>query len=186
MLGARVHLGHRDQHVILQMRIVAAEIVAADDAVLLAQVRIDLARPERQPHHEFLEERLVGRLRVDRKALELADLGGRVMALVEAELGDLPRPLLAHRCQIDGGAERAERGIGADIARRLGAANMLFARGQREHVAAPAVGIDRLADQMAGQPTHMRHARGKNAEMRAAERRRNAERWPSATTTSAP
>ena len=142
----------------------------------VAQVRVDLGDRARQPHHEFLEERLRRRLRVDRKSLELADLGSGVVALVEAELGHLPETALSHGCEIGRGSERADRGIGADVARRLGAADVLLARRKREHVAAPAVGVDRFADEMAGQPPHVRHARRENAEVRPAERRRNSKR----------
>ena len=51
------HLGDREQHVVGEVRIVAAEVLAADDAVAFALYLVDLARRTRQPHHEFLEER---------------------------------------------------------------------------------------------------------------------------------
>ena len=41
-----------------------------------------------------------------------------------------------------------------------------------------AVAIDGLTHEMAGQAADMRHARGKDAEMRAAERRRNSQALP--------
>ena len=45
--------------------------------------------------------------------------------------------------------QRAEAGIGADVGGRLVAADMLLARRKRQHVAAPAVGVDRLAAEAA-------------------------------------
>ena len=51
------------------------------------------------------------------------------------------KPCLAEQRQVDGEGERAEAGIGADVARRLLAADVLLARRQRQHEAAPPVRV---------------------------------------------
>src|SRR6516165_9164162 len=152
------------------MRIVEAEVVAADDAKVLAQPGVDLRGGPRQPHDEFLEEGPLRRLRIDRKAGEPRDPRGRIMAVAKAELGDLPQAAAPHRGEISRGGERAGRGIGADVAGRLGAADVLLAGRQREHIAAAALAVDGLARDMSRQAPDMRHAGRKDAEMRTAER----------------
>ena len=64
------------------------------------------------------------------------------------------QPGFAEQRQMDREGERAQPGIGADVARRLLAADVLLARRQGQHPAAPAVGIDGLADQPARHLAH--------------------------------
>ncbi len=72
--------------------------------------------------------------------------------------------------------QRAEAGIGADVARRLLAANMLLARRQRQHEAAPPLGVDRLAGEPSRHLAHVLGARREQADVRAAEIQRVADR----------
>ena len=65
--GAAVKLGHRNQHMLLQVRVIPPEVVSADDAELFTQAAVDLCDRPRQPDDEFLEERLARCLRIDRK-----------------------------------------------------------------------------------------------------------------------
>ena len=67
------------------------------------------------------------RLRVHREAFDLPDFSGRIVAAVIAKLGDLPQAGLAHGGQINGRTDRTERRVGADIAGRFGAPDVLFA-----------------------------------------------------------
>ena len=66
--------------------------------------------------------------------------------------------------------------VGADVARRLLAADVLLARLQREHEAAPALEVDGLADEAAGDAAHQLGGDGHVAEAGAAEVHRVAER----------
>src|SRR3546814_1214673 len=61
--------------------------------------------------------------------------------------GEPAQPGFTEQGHVDAESQRAKPGIGADIARRLLAADMLLARRERQHKAALAVGIDRLAAQ---------------------------------------
>src|SRR5262249_634018 len=97
-------------------------------------------------------------------------------ALLETQLGDLPEAACSHGREIYRRREGTERRIGADVARRLGAADMLLTGRKRQHVAAAAISVDGFAAQMAGQPPHMGHACTEDSEVRSAERRRNPQR----------
>ena len=65
--------------------------------------------------------------------------------------------------------QRTQARIGANIRCRLVAANMLFARRQRENKAALAIGIDSFAAQTPGHLAQKLFARGKQADIRPAE-----------------
>ena len=65
--------------------------------------------------------------------------------------------------------QRAQAGIGADVGRRLLATDVLLARGQREHEAALAVGIDGLADETPRHLAHILVAGREQADIRTAE-----------------
>src|SRR5438445_3484534 len=72
--------------------------------------------------------------------------------------------------------ERAQTRISADVAGRPLAANVLLAGRQGQHPAAPAVGVDGLADETARHLSDELVAAGEEAEMRPAEIERVAER----------
>ena len=61
-----------------------------------------------------------------------------------------PSARFAQRRQMDREGQRAESGVGADVARRLLAPDMLLAGRERQHPAALAVGVDRLAARRPG------------------------------------
>ena len=68
---------------------------------------------------------------------------------------------------MNGEGERAEAGVRADVRGRLLAADVLLARREREHEAALALGIDRLADEPAGHLAHEFRAAWRTARHRA-------------------
>ena len=79
------------------------------------------------------------------------------------------KPALAEQRHMDGEGERAQAGIGADVARRLLAADVLLARRQRQHEAAPPLVVDGLAGEP---PRHLPHifvAGGEEPDIGAAE-----------------
>ena len=85
-------------------------------------------------------------------------------------------PVFAEQRQMDRKGERAQPRIGADVAGRLLAPDVLLAGRQGQHPAAPAVGIDGLADEP---PRHLADEfvpAGEQAEMGSAEIERVAER----------
>ena len=73
--------------------------------------------------------------------------------------------------QVRGGGERAERLVGADVAGRLLAADVLLARLQGEYVALAALPVAGRADQPAGHLPHRCHARRHEPDVRPAVRR---------------
>ena len=89
----RVHLGHRDQHVILERRIILTEIVSADDAVL-EQVRVDFIDRAIDAQGKLMEERLG---ETQTHAFDLAELRGGVMRLLITKFGDLPQTFLTEQ-----------------------------------------------------------------------------------------
>ena len=66
--------------------------------------------------------------------------------------------------------------VGADIRGRLGAADVLLTRLQRQRKARPAVEIDRAADDPARHLAHVLHARGHEAEIGTARGQRTTQR----------
>ena len=85
-------------------------------------------------------------------------------------------PAAAEPGQVDDAGERVERLRGADVRGRLLAADVLLARLQRQHEAAAAVDVARLAGDAARHPAQVLLARGEEAERRAAEVEAVAER----------
>ena len=154
----------------------SAQIVAADDSVIGQQNPVRLADVAGQRDDKFLEERFCRRLRIDGKTRDRSDTTSRVVRLVVAELGDLSQAFLAQKCQIDTGRERGQGGIGANVAGGPRPTDVLLARAQRQHIAAPAVAIRGLAHEPPDKPADLIVPCREYAEMRTAERRRYAER----------
>ena len=77
--------------------------------------------------------------------------------------------VLAQQRQMDGESQGAKARIGADVAGRLFAADMLLAGGQGQHKAAPPFGIHRLAAQAARHLAQEFLAGGEQAHIRPAE-----------------
>src|SRR5919106_1375988 len=81
----------------------------------------------------------------------------------------LDEPLPAEPAEVDDAGERVQRLRGADVGRRLLAADVLLARLQRQHEAALAVDVDRLAGDAAGHAAQMLLRGGEEPERGAAE-----------------
>src|SRR6266481_4424205 len=64
--------------------------------------------------------------------------------------GEPRQPGFAEQRQVDREAERAQPRIGADVARRLLAPDVLLAGREGQHPAPPALGVEGLADQPPG------------------------------------
>ena len=101
--------------------------------------------------------------------------------LGEARLGEilqrqLAQAFFADQAEMNRGGERVERFVGADVGGGLLAADVLLARGEREHEAAAPCGVGGLSGEAAGHLAHEFFARGDDADVRAAVARRNAER----------
>ena len=88
------------------------------------------------------------------------------------------RPGLAEQCQVNRKGERAQPRIGADIARGALAPDVLLAGREGQHPAAPAFGVDGLADEPARHLPHELVAGREQTEIRPAEIERVAERLP--------
>ena len=88
-----------------------------------------------------------------------------------AERRGLPQSGLAHGGKIDGGSQRAELFVRADVGRGLFPADVLLPRGKREDIAGLPLRVVRLTDDAAGELTHHGARRGHKAEVRAAEGR---------------
>src|SRR3546814_18609168 len=79
------------------------------------------------------------------------------------------QPRLAEQGHVDAERQRAQTGVGADIARRLFAADMLLAGRQGQHENAFDIGIDRLAAQAAGNMPDIFRLAGEQADIGSAE-----------------
>ena len=144
-----VSLGRRDQQQIGQLgaaRIEPADRHAGEDASLGQRVddrrRRDAAGARANSLKKAAIDELHARDRASRSASATAAAWLRRASRV--------KPGLAEQRQVDREGQRAQAGIGADVARRLLAADMLLAGRQGQHPAAPPLGIDRLADQPPG------------------------------------
>ncbi len=111
----------------------------------------------------------------DRLLVRLVDAGQRRQQLAgvvrarQQQLAELDDPAASQPRQVDDAAERVERLRGADVRRGLLAADVLLARLQREHEAAPPVDVDGLAGDAPGHAAQVLLARGEEAERRPAE-----------------
>src|SRR5687767_13738346 len=92
------------------------------------------------------------------------------------ELRQLGEAGLAEQGEMDVERQRAQAGIGADVAGRLLAADMLLARGERQYPAALAVDIDGLAGEAAGHLADELVAGREQPDIGAAEAQWHAER----------
>ena len=111
-------------------------------------------------------------------AVELRQRAARVGGPLEQQLAELDEPATTEPAQVDHARERVERLRGADVVGRLLAADVLLAGLQREHEAAAAVDVGRLAGDAAGHAAQVGLLRGEEAERRAAVVEPVAERLP--------
>jgi hypothetical protein len=100
------------------------------------------------------------------------------MRLAEAQLGRFAEALGAHLGEIDGGAQREQALVRANIARGFFAADMLLASLQREDPAAAAAAINSLARNATGHAADELLFAGHDAEVRTSIEERRAERLP--------
>ncbi len=96
----------------------------------------------------------------------------QVMRTLEAELAALAETLGPEQGQVDGGRERTQSLIGADIGGRFGPADMLLAGLEGQGVTGLAVRIGGLRHQAAGELAHMGRPATHEAHRWAAERGR--------------
>ena len=101
-----------------------------------------------------------------------------IAGLLQAQVGRFSQPLRAQLSQVDGGSQGEQALVGADVAGRLFAADMLLASLQREHEAAFAAAVDRLADDPARHAADELLAAGHDAQVGAAVGQGRAERLP--------
>ena len=159
---------------VIQMGIVAAQVVAADDAPL-QQSLVDLTGRLGAADDEFFEEGLISH---QVEAGDGRDLLGGVVSLVIAQLGHRAQPALAHGRQVSPGGKGAEGLVGADVGGGPLAADVLLASRQGQDKAPPPLGVHRLADQS---PRHLAHVflpTGEEAKIRPAEIEGIAQRLP--------
>ena len=124
---------------------------------------------------EFFERRRVER---QLESLVAAKLLGSVARFLQAEVGRFAQPLRTEQRQIDRRPQGEQALVRADVARGLFAADVLLAGLQREHEAALAAAIDRLAGDAARHAADEAFAAGHDAEVGAAVLHGRAQRLP--------
>ncbi len=166
---ARALLGDRHQQAVGVLGVVAAERVARVDALRRAArdhaahaVEVGQAERDRELAHHGLG--VHGADALDREQ-RVAGVGGPA----HEQLGQLDEAATPQPGEIDDARERIQRLRRADVGGRLLAADVLLARLQREHEAAPSVDVARLAGDPAGHAPQVLLARREEAERRAAE-----------------
>jgi len=159
--------------VILQRRVLGAEVVPPDDAAI-AQARVDPGRGHGAAHRELVEEAA----RPHREARKLGDAGRRVVRIVPAQLRDAAESPGAQRGEVDGRGEGHQRFVGADVRGRLLAPDVLLARVEREDVAANALAVAGLARDASARPAYVLALEGEEAQVGSAEAGRAPERLP--------
>ena len=142
---------------------------------MLQQNMVDLADRLGAGDDEFFEEWLA---HVHAVAVQGVNLLRGVVRFVVAQLGNAAQTALAHHAHIDAGGQGHQPLVGADVAGRFLAADVLLARAQGHHVSASPVLIHRLADDAPGDLAHVLAARGEEAQVRPAEAERDAQRLP--------
>ena len=105
-----------------------------------------------------------------------ASLSAAARARAWLSSAQLPKPLLAEQGHVDREGQRAQPRVGADVAGRLLAADVLLAGRERQHEAALAVGVDGLARDPARHLADMLFAAGEQADVGAAEVEADADR----------
>ena len=92
--------------------------------------------------------------------------------------GEPAQPRLAQQRHVDREGQRAQPRVGADVAGRLLATDMLLARRQRQHETAAPIGVDRLAAQPAGHLADVFVLAAEQPDIRPSELEPDAERLP--------
>jgi hypothetical protein len=148
-VGAAVFLGDGDQQPVAELGGDAAEVETGDDILGFERLANAGGATAAHAHAKFVEG---GGAREARGVAGKRDdaLVG-VLRLGEAALGDRHEAALAEQRSADREREREQALIRADVAGRALAPNVLLARRERQHVAALAARIDRLAADAPGQ-----------------------------------
>ena len=141
---------------ILQVSILLAQVISADDVVIQQQGLVDFGDWCRTLDDELVEEGTIIPYFV---AFQLADLVCGVMRFLVTQIRRLAQAMSAHDAHIDAGRQRHQALVGANVAGRFLAPDILLARLEREHVTAFAFFIHRLAHNAARDATHI-FARG--------------------------
>src|SRR4051812_3975995 len=87
-LGAGIRFGNGDKHLIRAIRVIFAQVIAADDVEVIQQRLIDLADGFGTGDDEFLEE---WQSRIHAIALDLRDFLRGVVRFVVAQFRDAPQ-----------------------------------------------------------------------------------------------
>ena len=155
-------------------KIVGVDRNAAEDFLVL-EIGEHLFRRKRRAHDELVVHRRAIR-QMDRR--NLAQLLAQIRGLLQTLRRHFAQPFFAEQRQIHVRRKCEKRLIRADVRRRFATADVLFACGQREHVGAAAVDVDRFTDQTSRHMSLQRIAHDHESDIRSAERCRDAPRLP--------
>ena len=157
-------LRERHQQPVLVLRVVAAERIPRADSLGRAPVEHVSDRCV-EGDRELADRRgLVQQL----DAVDRAEALPRVGGAANEQLPELDEASLAEPGEVDHAGQRVERLGGADVVGRLLAADVLLAGLEREHEAAAAVDVGRLACDPAGHAADVLLSRAEEAERGAA------------------
>ena len=171
-VALRAPLGDRDQQPVLVLRVLASERIARGDPLLADPIE-HLGHGRVDAHRELARHRrLVQQLHALDGRQRLARVGGAA----HQQLAELDDAAPAEPGEVDRAGERVQRLGGADVVRRLLAADVLLAGLQREDEAAAPVGVGGLAGDPARHPAQVLLGGGEEAERGAAEVEAVAER----------
>ena len=128
-----------------------------------ASFSITSAPLARHADGELVEERVVEHAH----ARHLGQHVGQLHRVGVIDARQPPQARLAQQAHVDRERQHAQAGVGADVGGGLLAADVLLARRQRQHEAAPALLVHRLAAQPARHLPHKLLPRGEQARRRA-------------------
>ena len=125
----------------------------------------------RDPDDEFVE---VG-TRMEPVHADGGERGLQLQRTRGSARSHVPQPVRPDRGEVDGRRERQERLVGADVAGRLLAADVLLAGAHRHDEGATSFEVLRLADEAPGDLAHERVGAGNDAQVRATVAERDAQ-----------
>ncbi len=149
-----------------------SEVVAAEDAVF-EQIFVDFAGGLGTAQGKLMEERL-GEAQTE--AVDLAQFCGGVMRFLVAEICNLLQAGLAKRGHVNGGCQRKQTLIGADVGCGAFAFDVLFAGGEGQHVGALSAIVNGFTDETSSHFVDVGFLGGEEAEVGSAKPERNAKR----------
>src|SRR5690606_6376319 len=135
--AASIELCRAEQQVMRQTVVKSSKVKPAQDP-RIEQLRVDLGCRALGLDGELVEERHIeGKF----ESVELRQPVGEVMRVLVAGAGNLPESFRSEARHVDGRGRRHQALVRADVAGRLLAADMLFARLERQHVSALALRV---------------------------------------------